>query len=429
MRHLYWIARVLVAFVRGLIVRTLRRIARRPPRIWHGFTPMFFTREMVESDRIAGFPSRAVAQHTKLQSYALVSDEEFDAVYTGGKMKWHESHWRSLIDLLVYGDIWFAFFDSFFFRIDQPRANELAFLLLRLAGIRIVVAPHGGDVVYRHRYVSRYDWIARMQRDYPDWDLVAQERSARARIDTFCRYADLVISNSYLSSVIPRSDLNFPYVSVDCVRLRPTPGTSTPPRIIHAPNHRYAKGTDLLLGALAVLQAKGFTHELVLVEGVPRVEALKIYATADIIADQFVIGGFGVFACEGMALGKTVLTYLDEGCLGDPVYNHPLVNSTPENLTRVLAALLAIPELRGRLGIAGRRSMENYQSIPEMASVWREIYSHVWWGSPMRLEDTPPFSRDRKPRSYTTDPADETFWPVEVEDLMGEIRAAVERAG
>lgn len=428
MRRLYWIARVLVAFVRGLIVRSLRRITRRPPRIWHGFTPMFFTREMVESDRIAGFPSRAVAQHTKLQSYALVSDEEFDAVYTGGKMTWNESHWRSLIDLLVYGDIWFSFFDSFFFRIDQLRANELAFLLIRLAGIRIVVAPHGGDVVYRHRYVSRYDWITRMQRDYPNWDLVAQERSARTRIDTFCRHADLVISNSYLSRVIPRSDLNFPYVSVDCDRLRPTPGTNAPPRIIHAPNHRYTKGTDILIGALAALQAKGFAHELVLVERVPRVEALKLYATADIIADQFVIGGFGVFACEGMALGKTVLTYLDEEYLGDPVYNHPLVNSTPENLAHVLAAVLAVPKLRARLGMAGRRSIEKYQSIAAMAPVWREIYSHVWWGSAMRLEETPLFSRDRKPRSYSHDPADAEFWPVEVGDLMGEIRAAVERA-
>jgi len=171
----------------------------------------------------------------------------------------------------------------------------------------------------------------------------------------------------------------------------------------------------------------GIPMKLCLVEKVARSEALRLYAQADIIADQFCMGAYGMFALEGLALGKTVLTYLDQQTLGDPVFNLPIVNTNPDNLDRVLAVLLQVPELRLRLGRAGRAAVERYQSIGALAEVWTQLYQHVWLGKPLQLEKTRHFSPEREPRSFTENPASIDFWPVPVEDLMPQIRAALEK--
>jgi len=420
--------RLLGAFVTGAVVRFVRRVLRRPPRIWHGFGAMFLTASHVAADRLAGFPARSVAIHARLRNYEIVRASEFDAVYADDGPA-DEAHWRSLADLLRHGDIWYTHFESIFFRHDQPAMNSLVMSVIALAGIRIIVTPHGGDILHRHRAVTRYDWIGRAQLDYPNWDLEAQAEVVKARIGVFCRYAHFVIGGDHtLVGMLPRHDILFPSVTMDCTAL--TPSSAEPnavPRVIHAPNHRHVKGTAYLLAAVERLRARGIPVELVLIEGVARHEALRIYETADIVADQFIIGSWGVFAAEGMSLGKPVMTYLSQETLGDPLWNHPIANTTPENLEKVLAVLLLVPDLRVRLGSAARESIERYQSIVPMADLFGRIYRHVWWKTPLQLDETAMFSPERKPRAFTEDPADPAFWPVDVSDLMEPLRAALAR--
>jgi len=189
------------------------------------------------------------------------------------------------------------------------------------------------------------------------------------------------------------------------------------------------KGTDHLIRAVERLKSLGLDCELRLVERVPRHEALEVYKQADIIADQFYIGTIGIFGLEAMALGKPVMAYIDHAHLGDPVFNHPIVNTNPENLVRVLAVLLQVPVLRERLGRAGRESVEKYQSVPALAEVWARIYSHVWSGQPLDIEATNHFSPERKTRSFTEDPSHPEFWGVPVNDLLSEIQDALRRIG
>jgi hypothetical protein len=153
---------------------------------------------------------------------------------------------------------------------------------------------------------------------------------------------------------------------------------------------------------------------------------LALYAQADVIADQFCIGAWGTFAQEAMALGKPVLAYLDQEHLADPAFSLPIVNTTQENLEEVLAVLLLVPELRSRLGLAGRAAVERYQSAEAIGEVWGQIYRHVWWGEPLNLAATAHFGESRKARSFTEDPGEREFWPVDVADLLPAIRSALE---
>jgi glycosyltransferase involved in cell wall biosynthesis len=428
-RLFVWTSRVLAAAAWGAAIRFARRLARRPPRIWHGPNPLHSIRYMVAADRLAGYPSRSVVLTEKQVKYDLVTRGDFDVVVRSETTPWQDLHWLALIDLLLRGDVWVAFFDGLFFNVADRRKNELAFRLLRAAGIRIVVTAHGSDIIRLDVPPTRYDWIARMQKDYPTWDFAAQTPVSKTRIDHFCRHSDLVLpGDSIMARLIPRNDLLIKVYPIDTDELRPVdPPPHESVKIIHAPNHRYVKGTDFLMAAIDRLTAKGFRCELVLIEGVARSEALRRFAEADIIADQFCMGGWAQFALEGMALGKPVLTYLDREHLESPQFNLPVVNTTPENLPEVLAVLIELEELRRRLGTASRTAVERYQSIPAMGEVWDRIYRHVWWRKPLDFTGTAHFSPERTRRSLTEDPAQEEFWPVEVGEWMGRIRAAIAR--
>jgi hypothetical protein len=138
-----------------------------------------------------------------------------------------------------------------------------------------------------------------------------------------------------------------------------------------------------------------------------------------------VIGAFGVFALECLALGKPVLTYLDHEHLSSPLLNLPIVNTNKFNLTRVLGILLRVPELRSRLGAEGRAAVVKYQSLEAIGELNKVIYDNLWWNKPMALENTAHFDSRRTARSFTEDPSREEFWPVDVGDLRQEILDAL----
>jgi len=263
-----------------------------------------------------------------------------------------------------------------------------------------------------------------MQLDYPNWNFDEQTVISHERIRLFDKYAKLVIAPyAALRRLLPRSDLVFtPFpIDIDEIPEAPMPSNRVPV-ILHAPNHRYVKGTPELIAAVDALHASGIECDLRLVEGVAREQALRMYGEADIIADQFIIGAFGVFAVEAMAVGRPTLVYLDQELLGDPLFDFPLINAHPENLERVLAVLVQLPELRIRLGRASRAAVERYLSPKALAEVWDVICRHVWWNEPLQLDRTEHFSAARKPRAFTEDPCDAEFWPVDVSDLMPRIR-------
>ncbi|HEX7719340.1 MAG TPA: glycosyltransferase [Woeseiaceae bacterium] len=431
MKWLRWTLTILAAMVGGAVLRLVRRAFRRPPRIWHGFSPLHATSWMVAAERAAGYPSLSVIMNLRKLRYPLVRSDDFDAVFEAAGEREDDAHWRGLVHLLWNADIWNAYFDSIFFRHDEHAKNTIVFRLIRLAGIRIVVQPHGSDLLCLGRYASRYAWPERAQKDYPLWDLSAYRAVVETRVDLFTRFAHLVLAgDSIYEEILPRWDLSFHTVPVDTDALRPVDQPEHRiPVIIHAPNHRNVKGTDVLLEALETLRKRGFEYELRLIEGVARDRALAMYADADVIADQFMIGAFGIFALEGLALGKPVLTYLDEQHLRRSQYVHPIVNTTPENIVGVLAALHAVPELRIRIGTASRASVVKYQSFESLMGVWSRIYDHVWWGTPLDVSTTAPFSTERAARSLSEDPALPEFWPIAPGDLIVRIRAALQRVG
>jgi hypothetical protein len=147
-------------------------------------------------------------------------------------------------------------------------------------------------------------------------------------------------------------------------------------RIVHAPTKRAVKGTEAVIAACEQLPV-----ELDLVENVRHNEAVERYKRADIVVDQLKTGWYGVFAIEGMALGKPVVTYLhDEAVVRTEQafgVDLPIVSATPETLVERLRPLVESAEERQRIGEASRAYVERVHDAEKLADRLIEIYERL----------------------------------------------------
>jgi glycosyltransferase involved in cell wall biosynthesis len=166
-------------------------------------------------------------------------------------------------------------------------------------------------------------------------------------------------------------------VGLDLSRYDPTPvSRNGKVRIVHAPTKRTVKGTEAVVAACEQLPV-----ELDLIENVRHNEAIERYRQADIVVDQLKVGWYGVFAIEGMALGKPVVTFLHEEAVERTErafgVDVPIVSATEETLVGRLRPLVESAEERRRLGEAGRAYVEQVHDAEKVADRLIEIYESL----------------------------------------------------
>lgn len=174
----------------------------------------------------------------------------------------------------------------------------------------------------------------------------------RRSINRLAKYANQIYSlNPDLLHVLPLSAKFIPYSHIFLDDWLPIYNQlqNRPLRILHAPSHRKAKGTEFLLDALDKLKIEGFDFELLLVEGLSNSEARNIYEKADILVDQLFAGWYGGLAVELMALGKPAVAYIREDDLKfvpDAMkVELPIIRATPYNIYDVLKEIIEMPRL------------------------------------------------------------------------------------
>jgi hypothetical protein len=202
-----------------------------------------------------------------------------------------------------------------------------------------------------------------------------KKRCATAILSKYCE--KIFCLNPDLLQFVPGAEF-LPYVNLGGSLLEPVEKSqSARPVIVHAPTDRAIKGTSFVEKASAELQAT-HAHQLVLIENVPRREALRIYRTAHVVVDQLHVGWYGGFAVEGMALGLPVVAYLNlkhvQQIPGAMRNELPIVSATPETVAEVLAKLLDNAKWRSELGEQGRRFVERWHHPVKIARRMLQVY-------------------------------------------------------
>ena len=146
-------------------------------------------------------------------------------------------------------------------------------------------------------------------------------------------------------------------------------------RIVHAPSVPKVKGTEFVIEAVEGLKSEGYEIELDLIKNMSHQEAVEHYKRADIVVDQLLVGWYGVFAIECMALGKPVCVYIREELKKHLPATRPLMATSPRDLKEDLRRLIEDEALRNGIGKTARSFVEASHDADKIAAhLINEIY-------------------------------------------------------
>lgn len=140
----------------------------------------------------------------------------------------------------------------------------------------------------------------------------------------------------------------------------PTYSSNPIPLLVHAPSEGGIKGSLYVERAITKLEDEGYEFNYQRIENMAHDLAIELYKQADIILDQFLLGGFGTLAAEGMAMGKPVVGYIIDEVRQEHFPDCPVVNATIDTLEVVLADLIVNPDKRIEIGRKGRVFVEQH---------------------------------------------------------------------
>jgi glycosyltransferase involved in cell wall biosynthesis len=398
MRPVKHVLRLVIAVVATLVAFVLGRLSRREGTevlIW-GPTPLINNKYWSQAMKEAGWDSK-----TLMSSYSRINQrEDFDLYFEDLIPRYVKSpRWRNHLAPIValsYIIRNAAVFHPSFLGgpLGQTPLWRLEAYLFKWAGIRTVVQPFGGDVFM---YSQIMDPAVRnaLLMSYPA--AARQEREIAARVHYWARHADIIVGG-FIVDGMGRWDV--PAGNYLCIDTKQWPakmqysthdGVSGSVKIMHAPNHRGVKGTEFVIDAVEQLKAEGLQIELVLLEKVPNERVRELMQEVDILADQFVLSGYGLNAVEGMSSGLPVMSNMDDEAHARVFRRYsylnecPIVSTSVETIKRNLKALIRNPGLREELGRAGRQYTEKYHSYAAAQYLFGSIYDKILYGKDVDL--------------------------------------------
>ena len=181
---------------------------------------------------------------------------------------------------------------------------------LRHAGIHVGLVFHGSDIRTPHRHAELEADSPFIDGWYAETDKL-EKTTARNHELARTTGCPVYVSTPDLLDFLP--DATWLPVVVDPAPWRDAvtrPALERErPVVVHAPSRRALKGSEAIAPALRALEADGLI-EYREVTGVPADEMPLLYGDADIVLDHFVMGGYGVAACEAMAARRVVLGHV-----------------------------------------------------------------------------------------------------------------------
>jgi hypothetical protein len=368
---------LLLAVPIGALARATSARRRRKgekPRILRAPVPIISIHYAARAERLYGFQSDTLVYRTYRTHARGLFGRDLSRLreipFLGELVPYGAFLWA-----LARYDIFVFFFDGGLLAETPVWRIELP--VLRRAGKRIVGYPYGGDARLASRTRATGAWHA--YSEIPPGQEDRDEADVAARLEEFGRWADVILGCAELVD-LPRLDGLF-HLPIDPDEWKPAaPPQDEVVRVVHAPNHPQYKGTRHIIEAVDQLREQGEPVELVLVQGVSVDATRSIYEQAHIVVDQLLIGAYGQFAIECMALGRPVICYLNPRfAVHHPEWAEvPIVSATPDTIVDELRGLVRDRSLRERLGAQGPDYVRRHHSLEVVGAQMAALYEQLW---------------------------------------------------
>lgn len=214
------------------------------------------------------------------------------------------------------------------------------------AGLRVAMISHGSDSRSPANHAMRFSWSP--YRD-PEWHEVARLQRQAEAFATRLRHFEGPV---FVSTPDLLDDLPFARWCPVVVDPEAWSGggpvlAGARPVVVHAPSNSRIKGTPQVDSAMIPLDAMGAV-EYRRPERLSAAAMPATYKGADIVLDQFLLGSYGVAACEAMAAGRAVVGNVTpenrDRVLEATGLELPIVQAEPDSIGAVVRDLIADPD-------------------------------------------------------------------------------------
>jgi glycosyltransferase involved in cell wall biosynthesis len=257
-------------------------------------------------------------------------------------------------------DVFVFSYSSFFTNGASSLGKDLK--LLKRLGKKVVVVVMGSDLRSSTRLIEQMRTAGLHElADFGSRDLDlsrgGSDDNKRHRAAVIERYADHIFARPAGSQLLSRP-CHLLWLPIVLEGMRFELPTSGSPIVVHAPSHRGMKGTQHVLDAVARLDREGYGFDFRLCEGMRNPAVRELLSASQIVVDQLLLPGYGLFAIEAMASGNAVIGSAVPGFNGFGA-DMPILSSTPSSVYDNLRLLLDRPDLRRDLAVQGRAYVEN----------------------------------------------------------------------
>lgn len=250
-------------------------------------------------------------------------------------------------------------------------------LTLKAAGKRVCFHFRGSEVrkASLFRAANKFHYV---DEDHERLFTKFKEPSQDAYIEFISAIADRIfVTDPELQSYVPGSIIIPRYFRLEeAINARPL--RKEKPIVLHAPSRRGVKGTQFVLAAVEQLKNEGLEFDFKLIEGLTNSETLQVIADSDILIDQLRIGWYGVLAVEGLALGRTVISYIRPDLVSSfGEGSAPIVNANPETIVDTLRECITQYKKRYEAARAGHewftRTHGTQAVVPLLISHYEDV--------------------------------------------------------
>lgn len=222
--------------------------------------------------------------------------------------------------------------------------------LLALLKRRIIITFQGDDARQGDKSLAIFDESIALHVD-SDYYNVRTDQIKRRRIRRLSRLTSAIyFVNPDLSHFLPSTAKFIPYCHIVVKGVDPIEKhrVSNKVHVVHAPSHRAAKGTDVIVETLNRMQSNGYPIEFTLIENVEHTDIADLLLGADLLIDQLRAGWYGGIAVEALCRRVPVMTYLRDSDFSvlplQMAADIPIIPVDQNNLEESIAGFISLDD-------------------------------------------------------------------------------------
>lgn len=297
--------------------------------------------------------------------FAFPADHVVPAATVVGNHRWRQAQRRAIHQGFTH-----VIVESGTHLYDPARSVPELLAELTAHGIRVGLLWHGSDIRMPSRHVM-HEPDSPFAGTYPD-TAVLEESTRRNHRLVAAFDGPVFVSTPDLLLDVP--DATWLPVVVDTAALAVSDRQMRAhrPVVLHAPSRARLKGTAEISEVVRRLDAEGVIDYRE-AHGVRSTDMPALYADADIVLDQFLLGIYGVGACEAMAAGCAVVSHVSDQVRGEVRTRTgrelPIIEARLADLDTVLRRAAADVDLRRRQADDGIRFVTAFHDGRRSAEV------------------------------------------------------------